>query len=128
MLISKPGSDNWQYRYVVLGNGLGCLLASDPQQVLSAASLAVHVGSFAEPREAPGLAHFLEHMLFMGTGKYPEVNGYSEFITSHGGQTNAYTCNDVTSFSFDIASEYFAPALDRFSQFFKEPLLLEGSI
>lgn len=37
------------------------------------------------------LAHFLEHMLFMGTEKYPIENAYSSFLSSHGGMSNAYT-------------------------------------
>lgn len=38
----------------------------------------VNVGSMADPDDVPGLAHFLEHLLFMGTAKYPEENEYSK--------------------------------------------------
>ena len=40
----------------------------------AAAGMCVQVGSFSDPMEAQGLAHFLEHMVFMGSEKYPEEN------------------------------------------------------
>ncbi|HBK19461.1 MAG TPA: hypothetical protein DDZ38_12535, partial [Gammaproteobacteria bacterium] len=43
------------------------LLVSDPETDKSAAALAVYRGSFHETNDRPGLAHFLEHMLFIGT-------------------------------------------------------------
>ena len=51
-----------------------CLLISDPETDKSAAALDVNVGSALDPRPMHGIAHFLEHMLFMGTKKYPEEN------------------------------------------------------
>ena len=71
------------------------------------------------------MAHFLEHMLFLGTQKYPGPNDYSSFITCHGGNYNAYTAFEHTNYFFDIETSYFADALDRFSQFFIEPLFSE---
>ena len=41
--------------------------------VQAACSLTIGVGSFSDPPEVPGLAHFLEHMVFMGSKKYPQV-------------------------------------------------------
>lgn len=43
----------------------------------SSAALSMAVGSFRDPTTAQGLAHYLEHMLFMGTAKYPDENDYS---------------------------------------------------
>jgi secreted Zn-dependent insulinase-like peptidase len=45
----------------------------------------VNVGSFQDPVDIPGLAHFLEHMLFLGTEKYPDEAAYNKFVESHGG-------------------------------------------
>ena len=45
---------------------------------------------------AQGIAHFLEHMLFMGTEKYPDENEYSKFLAAHGGSSNAYTAAEDT--------------------------------
>jgi len=82
----------------------------------------VHVGSFADPAEWPGLAHFLEHMLFLGTKKYPKENYYSEFLGAHGGHSNAFTTSEATNYYFDVTKDHLKPALDIFAQFFIEPL------
>ena len=60
--------------------------------------LTADVGYFSDPEEFPGLAHFLEHMLFMGTEKYPEEAEYSKFINEHGGSNNAYTDTNLTNY------------------------------
>jgi len=46
----------------------------------------VHVGHFSDPDGIPGLAHFCEHMLFLGTKKYPDEASYSNFLSAHGGE------------------------------------------
>jgi nardilysin len=46
----------------------------------AAASLAVGIGSFSDPASAPGLAHFLEHMVFLGCEKYPKENELDAFL------------------------------------------------
>lgn len=60
-------------------------------RVQAAAALAVGVGSFSDPQQLQGLAHYLEHMLFMGSEKYPDENEYDAFLNKHGGGSNAYT-------------------------------------
>lgn len=105
-----------------LNNGLEAFLISDPNTKLSGAMLSVNAGSWEDPDEYPGLAHFLEHMLFMGTKKYPDEAGYSKFITQHGGQSNAFTSSNSTNYLFTVQSEFLPEALDRFTSFFKEPL------
>ncbi len=104
-----------------------CLLISDPEADKSAASLDVKVGCSLDPRPLYGTAHFLEHMLFMGTEKYPSENEYSEYITNNGGYNNAYTSLTNTNYQFECSNEGFAGALDRFAQFFIKPLLKEDS-
>ena len=47
---------------------------------MAAASLCVKVGSFSDPADIPGLAHFLEHMVFMGSKNFPEENAFDEFL------------------------------------------------
>jgi len=111
-----------QYRGVVLPNGMKLMLISDPSVQRSAASLAVGAGSLNDPPERAGLAHFLEHMLFLGTEKYPEPEGYQQFVHQHAGFTNAYTSDDHTNYFFQVANDAFPEALDRFAQFFVTPL------
>ena len=119
--INRSPADDRQYRYLKLENGLQVVLVSDPASDKSAAALSVGVGSFDNPADRAGLAHFLEHMLFLGTEKYPKAAEYQAFITSHGGSHNAYTSLEETNFFFDIEPAYLDGALDRFAQFFIAP-------
>ena len=125
--IIKSKSDKRQYKHLTLPNKLQALLVHDPEGDKSAASLDVRVGCSLDPKPLYGTAHFLEHMLFMGTEKYPSENEYTEFIKNNGGGDNAYTSLTDTNYYFDISNEAFPEALDRFSQFFKKPLLGESS-
>jgi len=118
----KHEQDHREYRRFTLDNGLKVLLVSDPEMNTSAASMAVGVGSLADPRERQGLAHFLEHMLFLGTKKFPEVEEYSKYLKTNGGYSNAYTAGDHTNYHFMIHHDALEGALERFSQFFISPL------
>ena len=69
---TKSPNDANLYRYLQLDNGLRVLLVSDASADKAAASLNVAVGSGDDPADREGLSHFLEHMLFLGTEKYPE--------------------------------------------------------
>ncbi|GAA5890262.1 hypothetical protein JCM6882_008774 [Rhodosporidiobolus microsporus] len=117
----SPNDDN-QYRSILLENGMEVVLVSDPNTDKAAAAMAVKVGHLSDPEDIPGLAHFCEHLMFMGTEKYPAENDYTEFLTQHSGSSNAYTDMDQTMYHFDVAPEYLSPALDRFAQFFISPL------
>lgn len=96
--------------------------------VMAAAALCVSVGSFADPDDVPGFAHFLEHMVFMGSRKYKKENAFDDFIGKHGGETNAWTDCERTTFFFDIQKQYFHKALDMFACFFISPLFLKSSV
>lgn len=79
--IAKSLNDDRQFRYLELSNELNTLLVNDPTTDQSAASMYVGVGSLNDPDDPNhkgmkfnGLAHFCEHMLFLGTKKYPDQN------------------------------------------------------
>ncbi|WP_116367440.1 insulinase family protein [Parahaliea mediterranea] len=118
---AKSPNDKHAYRLLTLDNGLQVLLVSDPNTPKAAAALDVEVGSGDNPAGRGGLAHFLEHMLFLGTDKYPDPAEYEEFVTEHGGSRNAYTSFEHTNYFFDINAAYLPQALDRFAQFFIAP-------
>jgi len=107
---------------LTLENGLDVFLVSDPDVHRSAAALAVGVGHLHDPKEKQGLAHYLEHMLFLGTEKYPEVGAYQKYLDEHSGGSNAYTGGNITNYFFQVSHDGFDEALDRFSDFFKAPL------
>jgi secreted Zn-dependent insulinase-like peptidase len=66
--VVKPASDDRLYKSIVLENGLQVLLVSDTATDMAAASMSIGTGTIHDPWDAQGLAHFHEHMLFMGTG------------------------------------------------------------
>lgn len=120
--VYKSAKDNRDYAFRQLDNGLKIIVVSDPDADKAAASLDVHIGHMADPADREGLTHFLEHMLFLGTEKYPEVGEYQKFISKHGGSNNAGTGQEHTSYYFQIDNVQLEPALDRFSRFFIDPL------
>ena len=69
-----------------------------------------------------GLAHFTEHMLFLGSKKYPNPTKFVDYITQYNGVFNGYTDFDITAFYFSIHPDYFEKGLDIFSRFFIDPL------
>lgn len=119
--VKSPNDDN-QYRYVELENQLRVLLISAPESDKAAASMNVAVGSGDDPADREGLSHFLEHMLFLGTEKYPDPGEYQQFIKSHGGSHNAFTAFQDTNYFFDVQAEHLNDALDRFAEQFSAPL------
>lgn len=96
---------------------------TEEEEILAACSLMIDVGSFSDPPEIQGLAHFLEHMIFMGSEKYPEENDFDQFINKCGGSSNADTDCEETSFYFEVTEKHLDEALDRFSQLFISPLM-----
>ncbi|GAB2717370.1 insulinase family protein [Halomonas garicola] len=114
--------DSRDYRVLTLENGLTALLVSDPEADKAAASMNVSVGSAQDPDDLQGLAHLLEHMLFLGTEPYPEPEAYQTYITRHAGAHNAFTAPQDTNYFFDIEPSALPGALDRFSAFFLSPL------
>ncbi len=117
----KKFNETEKKKFYELENGLKVLLVSTSNIKKSMVSLSVKVGSASDPVGQEGMAHFLEHMLFLGTKKYPQVGDYQEFFTSHQGSFNAYTATENTNYHFEIPHEHLVAAIDRFSQFFISP-------
>ena len=96
--------DARQYRGLVLENGLKVLLVSDPTTDKSAAALDVHIGHLSDPPDLQGLAHFCEHMLFLGSEQFPEEQEYRKYLSQHGGGSNATpTPTSASSAAFSTA-------------------------
>lgn len=126
--LAKSPNDARDYRALTLPNGLKVLLVSDPTAEKAAAAVDLDAGSNSDPAEFPGLTHFLEHMLFLGTRDFPEAGEYQEYIAAHGGSNNAYTAYENTNYYFDIDAPYLEPALQRFAQFFTAPLFTQDYV
>lgn len=105
--IRHGGADKYEYKHFELENGARVVLVRSDDLEKYAVSVAVDAGSNKEPSTKPGLAHFLEHMLFMGSEKYPEENEFGKYIVKKGGYTNAYTArtslySTTTLFQMDL--------------------------
>ncbi|CAM5157075.1 unnamed protein product [Natator depressus] len=124
--IIKSPEDKREYRGLELENGIKAMLICDPTTDKSSAALDVHIGSLSDPPNIAGLSHFCEHMLFLGTKKYPKENEYSQFLSEHAGSSNAFTSGEHTNYYFDVSHEHLEGALDRFAQFFLCPLFDES--
>lgn len=87
-----------------LDNGLRVLLLEDRRSPIVSVQVWYRVGSRNEARGATGLAHFLEHMMFKGTPTYgPRM--FARLVEQNGGQDNAFTSQDVTSYFVNIAAD-----------------------
>lgn len=98
------------------------------QEKLAACALTIGVGSFSDPENIPGLAHFLEHMIFMGSEKYPKENEFDVYIKKKGGSDNASTECEYTTFYFDCHEPHLKGGMDIFSQLFISPLMKRDSM
>lgn len=123
--------DKKEYRLIKLQNGVQAVLIktvskSSDKESLAAANVTIGVGSFDDPRNAMGLAHYLEHMVHMGSVKYPEESGYNDFLNANGGKRNAMTGSQYTSYFFDITEKALPEAIDRLAALIESPLLLKN--
>jgi len=69
--VQVPLVDSREYLPFTLPNGLRVIAVSDRDAETSAAALEVSVGCWSDPPEIAGMAHFVEHMCFLGTETYP---------------------------------------------------------
>ncbi|MFI4938117.1 MAG: insulinase family protein [Candidatus Berkiellales bacterium] len=120
--IEKSPFDDRRYLNETLANGLKVVVVSDQDAETSGVTLVVKAGSFDNPKAFPGLAHFLEHMVFLGTKKFPIPDEFQNFLQVYGGHHNANTMGEQTNYFFEIQPQGLAQALDRFSDFFIAPL------
>jgi len=125
--IHKSDHDPRHYQAIKLDNGMTVLLVSDPQAPKSLAALALPVGSLEDPDSQLGLAHYLEHMVLMGSKRYPEPENLSEFLKKHGGSHNASTASYRTAFYLEVENDALEPAVDRMADAIAEPLLDPGN-
>lgn len=126
--IKKSIKDPLNYKTKKLSNGLKTLYIEDPDTSYSAIALNISVGSNYDPINFLGLAHFLEHMIFMGSKKYPDESIFLKKIGNSGGISNAYTSDRSTCYFFNTPSFALLELADIFSSFFIDPLLNISSI
>jgi insulysin len=124
--INKSINDPRDYYWTELDNKLKVIIIEDFKATMCGALLNINIGSIHE--EIEGLAHFLEHMVFMGSSKYPDESNFMDFVSKNGGITNAMTSDSDTTYYFTISDNKFLTILDMFSWFFIDPLLKKDGV
>ena len=93
------------YTMTTLPNGLKVVFLEDHSTPVVHLEVWYHVGSKNERPGRTGFAHFFEHMMFKGS-KNVEAEGHPSYVSSVGGQSNAYTNEDATVFWETVPSQY----------------------
>jgi insulysin len=114
-------NDKREIQGKILSNGIKIVLISDPKIKLSSCSVGIKAGYLQDIFE--GTAHFLEHLLFMGSTKFPEQNTYHSYIQNCAGLDNAFTGDNITCYFIELENEFLEGGIEMLSWFFREPLL-----
>jgi insulysin len=121
-MILLPINEKREFKYGVLPNNLKYTIIHDSSSINANVVMSVKTGNLYDPNEYMGLAHFLEHMLFMGSKKYTEEDYFSRKLKDYGGSSNAYTDSFETVYYFNVLSNNLDNIIDVFSRFFIDPL------
>lgn len=111
-----------------LKNGIKYTVISDEYAEKATMAVAVKTGSYFDPIGYDGLAHLLEHMLFLGSTKYPQENYFDDKLKSYGGVSNAFTTLYETVYYFNVNDNHLDEIIDIFSQFFISPKFDKDSV
>ena len=124
--IIKSPNDKCKYDYFELNNKLNVFIVEDSDVDIDCVALVVNIGYLYDT--VAGIAHFLEHMLFNGTKKYPNENEFMNYVSENGGSSNAYTAHDHTCYFYTVNSNVIIKSIDIFSDFFIDPLLSKDAV
>ncbi len=109
------------YERTTLNNGLRLLTAHMPGMRSASVAFFFTTGSRYEPGELAGVSHFIEHMLFKGTRRYPSARLISEAIEGVGGVFNASTGKEITSYTARVPGEQFPIVMDVMADMVRQP-------
>ncbi|HEX7735768.1 MAG TPA: pitrilysin family protein [Ktedonobacteraceae bacterium] len=110
------------YKRTTLDNGLRLLTAPMPGMRSASIALFFTVGSRYESRPLAGISHFIEHMLFKGTERYPTARHISEAIEGVGGAFNGSTSKELTNYTARIPGEHLEEVLSVLADMVRRPL------
>lgn len=116
------------YQKTTLANGLRVLTCSLPHTYSVGVGFYLSVGSRYEDEQLAGAAHFVEHMLFKGTARYPTAQALASLIEGHGGLFNASTGRESTVVWFKMQQQHTALALDTLAEMLRFSLLLPEEV
>jgi len=105
-----PAAQPWAETFT-LNNGMQVVVIPDHRAPVVTHMVWYRVGSADEPQGKAGIAHFLEHLMFKGTPKYPP-GAFSRIIRQNGGEDNAFTSKDYTAYFQRIAKDRLGLVMD----------------
>ncbi|WP_232364416.1 insulinase family protein [Salinimonas lutimaris] len=108
--------------YLTLPNGLKVMLCPT-EGTTSFVSMSVKAGHFYDPENCQGLAHLLEHALFLGSQHLPKPNSINDLVERHGGAINAWTAAEYANYHFQCPGEALSTLLPAFADMLRRPLL-----
>ena len=123
-----PKNETRIFDTVILKNGIKTVYVYDKDIDKTTVTVSVNIGSYSNPTDFQGLAHFLEHMLFLGSKKYPDEKYYNNNIKKYGGFSNAWTNMFETVYYFSVFNDGVEHLMDIFSRFFIDPLFNEDAV
>ncbi len=94
-----------------LGNGLDVVVVSDRRAPVVTHMVWYRNGSADDPAGKSGIAHFLEHLMFKGTQRWP-AGEFSKIVAGFGGQENAFTSYDYTAYFQRVPKEHLRAMMD----------------
>ncbi|GBF97149.1 insulin-degrading-like metalloprotease [Raphidocelis subcapitata] len=121
--VVTPRADARVYKAFTLDNGVRAVVIQDRDAAFAAACANVQCGYFDDPPALPGLAHFLEHAVHLGSRRFPDEREYKQFLAQHGGGSNASTNMVHTQYHLKVAAAHLPGALARMGAMLSAPLL-----
>ncbi len=128
---AEPGRNDegqFMHKITTLKNGLTLITVDMPHLDSVTTLVAVGAGSRYETRKINGISHFLEHMFFKGSTKFPSAEKIATLVDGIGAVNNAATDKEVTYYWIKSAAKHIDLALDLLSSMLKEPLLSQDEI
>lgn len=111
------------YKLKTLQNGLTLITINIPHLDSVTTLVGVGAGSRYETKKINGISHFLEHMFFKGSKKYPTAENISTLVDGIGAVNNAATDKELTYYWIKSAAKHIELSTDILSSMLKESLL-----
>ena len=119
---------NLFYTKTKLANGITLIIQPIPYFQSVSVYIAVAAGPRYETKETAGLAHFLEHMLFEGTEKFPSSKDVAQYIEKVGGKSGAWTDKEYVIYYAKVPKEHVDVAVNYLSEILFKSTLKEDAI
>ncbi|WP_188636985.1 insulinase family protein [Halopseudomonas pertucinogena] len=128
LTLPRTPDDGRDYQLLRSPGGLLCLLVREPHADAAGCVFQFGVGSHDEPSEWPGLAHLLEHMLFMGSADHPQPGSFPQLVSQWSGRFNASTAPERTRYHFSVNPAGLEPCLAQLTDMLVAPLFAADAV